>query len=689
MPVNIYFLFTILIFSFYFFIIFIFGFMIFCISSKKQINKKLNLFYILIYFAVGLVIHTIYLLFISFFKIFNFFTVYLPFIIIDICFLYYLYRKKQFSIVEYLKKFKFSNLYKSLLKYFYDIIILIIILAMLYLLQMYFIEQSISLPACDPYLWFRTIFFLHKYGYLDYSLVGTYPPGYIFFCASIISVTNDYYLIYFFCKYIPLILSGINILCLFVLSKRFFIKKINIVFTLAIYLSFNYLSYRYQMLLPSTLATTLGFLFLLHFFNDNSIFNLEYKGLILAGIFLNHHLYCLYYIIFFIIFTLYIFFQKLISLKKQKLNLISKKFIKKFFYSQIYIYLIFIVAILPFLILTSLENNFPIFNYYYKFIAPKLYLFGPFYEILRIGDFIILIANLLINNIIYNRINSIILNLFNYNFALNLRIFYDETIGIGTIIIIIGCILPFNKLFKFNINQKNFIVFIKFTLILSILSYFLLYIFTNIIEISFLNNAINFFSYFFKRYFELFAGYWALIFVLSINFIFKFNKNKLKILIQKMNFKITTLRKFYNTSFNTVIIMLIILFYSTNFTRVQYYQFNSYGHTDVLLFAGNYFNENPPNKTTTILIEDFHNTEYNLWYDNYYLLLDENLKIIYYTFSDKSNYQEFKIFIDERNIKFVLFNFENFSNNFIKNFTFEFKILYINNDNWIFAKLII
>ena len=135
---------------------------------------------------------------------------------------------------------------------------------------MYFIDDTLGYVGNDAYYWFENIWFVHKYGYLDYSNILSYPPGYLMFCSTMISPINDYTFSYFFLKYLPFFLSIINLLVLFVISNDIFKKKIYIFFTLVMYLGFTYLFYRSFKSVPSVLATSLGFLFLLFLGKDTS-----------------------------------------------------------------------------------------------------------------------------------------------------------------------------------------------------------------------------------------------------------------------------------------------------------------------------------------------------------------------------------------------------------------------------------
>jgi len=183
------------------------------------------------------------------------------------------------------------------------------------------IWQRVSYPGLDPHLWFGEIWSIHKNGSLKFDVVGVYPPGFVLFNASIISFNDNYLIAYFFCKYMPIFLSAINLIVLYEILKFFFKKKITIFCALLIFLGNQYYFYRFSMPLPSTLGTTLGFLFLLAL-KEGSIVNMHSneirlrkkvflnlknkniiaRGIILSGITMANPLYGLYYIIFYFLF---------------------------------------------------------------------------------------------------------------------------------------------------------------------------------------------------------------------------------------------------------------------------------------------------------------------------------------------------------------------------------------------------
>jgi hypothetical protein len=125
-------------------------------------------------------------------------------------------------------------------------------------------------------------------------------------------------------------------------------------------------------------------------------------------------------------------------------------------------------------------------------------------------------------------------------------------------------------------------------------------------------------------------------------------------------------------------------FYISNYRRVYYSQFFSESHTEVIIYAGNYFNQIKLEEETVLLVEKI-DYEYELFYDNYYLLSFSKLRIIYYNYSSLLNYTEFKITIKALNAYYGLFNLKYYSNNFRNNFTKDFDIKYRNEEDWIFV----
>jgi len=141
------------------------------------------------------------------------------------------------------------------------------------------------------------------------------------------------------------------------------------------------------------------------------------------------------------------------------------------------------------------------------------------------------------------------------------------------------------------------------------------------------------------------------------------------------------------------IIFLSGIYYTLNYPRTsewtRYYFTDS--QTDVVLFAGNYFNENPLDEENIILVQNQSGQHIHLLYA---LIQVENLEKIYYTFDHNSSYYlnyakyiEFKGDIEFMNVSYVLFNVKFTDADFQTNLYYDFNILYRNEDDWIFAKL--
>ncbi len=721
--VDHFFIISLFLFLSFFILISLFGFVISSIFKKKYHEKEFTLTFILKCFTIGLCSHILYSIIVVSLQIFNFFTIYLPFIILDICFLIWYLKKNDISLKNKIRDINRSRIVEILKKYKTDVLTLIVIFCMLYSLQMYFIWKALAFSESDPFFWFKNIWVVHENGALNYEYIEAYTPGYVLFCASMISITDNYFVIYYFCKYLPIFLSAINILVLFEISKKFFKKKIYIFITLSIYLSMNFLFYRYNMLIPSTLATTLGFLFLL-FLRKGSISQLiskkqelkdstlkkkykrdnVYRVLILAGIFLIHPLYGAFYLLIYFLYEIYVF---IITIKFRTSFVISRtSFTLKFFVNIISIFLIFIILLFPWLICASIYLDYPIYNPFIHYVAP-LYLYNPLTGIIEIGKFFFEIATKILYKSIYYEFNTYILNDFFSTIRIsNLNIFYRYTLEIGIILIIIGIFLPFNRFFDYNKKQKNIIRFIKFTFIVSVF----FYIFINIInldELPIFTSMNSFLSIFLKRLIELFSGYWAIIFTLTFYYFVsllriillkfratpKYFKNKIlsiKIVrrflilsnfIKKNPIKLNFKKKILSIPIIISGITISLFFYTTNYRRIYYHNHFPNSHTDVVMFAGNYFNENPLEEENAILVQKI---EGRFLYD---LIVFDNLKIIYYKFYFGLNFTEFRNSYEPENVTYVLFNIKYSFEDFKANLTNYFEILYRNEQDWIFAKL--
>ena len=691
----VYFLISSLIFLIYFTIVSLFGHSILLLIAKNELredNQKLKL--LLKSFAIGLSLHLIYAVIIIYLQIFNFFTVYLPFIVFDICYLIYGSYKKYFLLSRIFKAFNRNHISKFIAKNKNNIIILVITFFLYYSFQLYFINSFLSYSASDPFSWFNEIIYIHKYGFLNYSQLKAYTPGFILSCSTMISFIDDYYIIYFFLKYLPIFILSINIFVVFIISKNLFENELNVIFTLLIYLGFNYIFQRSNMSLPSILASTLGFLYLLFIGEDwmknmdkeylklNSFFahclrskkNI-FKGLLFVGITLMHPLYGLMYIIFF---TLYEFYILLLNIKhKLDPNMSRFRILAKFFINYMSIFIYFIIFMLPFLIGSYIRLGYSVIEAYFL-IIPNLMLFNPnslYFTIF--GPIFREMGVWIMKYSIYFFVYKFFQQIF---FFLLLENFYDYTIQIGLIFIIIGVFIKFNKYNKFDKESDYLLDFITMTFVLSflILALFRLFYF---IEIDIFQSLYKFYYYYKNRVFELFGGYWALIFVFSFNYIlFTIEKKckKLKI-FSNPSLKLKTSLKRFKIA---LIIFTCSFTFLINIGSIEHnVRFNDY-QAETMLFVGDYFYDNPLNVKKGILLEDLPSKTI------YSLIMDGNLEKNYYNFTAELNYSKFKEDFNQLNCEYVLFNKSNTNMEFIQNFTEDFDILYENIKGLFFAKRI-
>ncbi len=401
------------------------------------------------------------------------------------------------------------------------------------------------------------------------------------------------------------------------------------------------------MLLPSALSTTLGFLFLLalkegsfvnmlsneiklrktvflNFKNKNIIIT---RGIILSGITMAHPLYGLYYIIFYFLFEIFLF---IILLKREKTNLKLKIInMGHFFLKLISIFSIFLVMMLPYFIYYSFYTGHSLLDDYFFYFKP-LYLFDPLTDIAKIGEFFFNLAEYLLTKTVIQDIENLVSNIFFGNMVHFYWIF-----GAGIIFVVIGIFIPVNKFFQLNKKQRFLVRFIKFTFIFTVLLYILneiIYIFPGI-------NA--FMDVYLIRLIELFSGFWVILFVFPFVFIIilvkrsiykiKLNKNiankrGIKKIIEKKS-----LKRIANAFLMMSVIFLSGIYYILNYPRIsewtRYYFTDS--QTDVVLFAGNYFNENPLDAENILLVGN-QSGEYIHFLCA--LIQVENLEKIYYTF---------------------------------------------------------
>ncbi len=680
------FLFSLIIFIGYLIVICTFGYFIIYILNRKEKNiKKFTLEYFLGSLGVGLSIQISFSIFLIKYQIFNFFTSILPFLLFDIMYVVFLFLKKKII----LNKQFFLRIHTRINLFNIFFVLLFIFLNSFLLLS--FIELRIAYPGSDPYVWFRNCWFLHKNGYLIEKYYG-YAPGFTIFTASIISGVNDYYLIYYILKYIPVFLSNINILTLFLISKSYFKNKNYVFLILSLYIGSTQISYRYISLFSSNLATTLSFIILIFIFQKIPVINLENKkklkeivkenlnnknsifiGIILGGISIINPLYGLIYIF-------YLFSYEIIYflIRVQKGNM---KYVGSLLISLIQSIIFCFLIILPYLITNPLRTN-----YFVKIIK----IFFPLMIFKYNSQIGILFSNFLMLICNYNPYDY-------YNRLFFLDFFY-LTLGVGFFIILISIFLPFKK--KFNLsNQKAYLIsFIKYSVILTLMVYLFMYFLRYLTSFYYeIIPIFNYFAVFSGRFLEIFSGYWTILFGFCINsVILYFKKSKSFNQIIKKSFHKLHKRK-------RILIPFLVLFISsyficTGYERIIYRNYYEDNKTKAILYIGNYFNENPLSHKNIILLQDD-------FIVIYYLIEFNNLEKKYYFFNISENvyylvnhitkfyrvyipYYDLNLFFKEINCTFIFYNIKDLNSELNNVLTNNFTIIYQNEGGYVFARKI-
>ncbi len=328
----------------------------------------------------------------------------------------------------------------------------------------------------------------------------------------------------------------------------------------------------------------------------------------------------------------------------------------------------------------------------YFFYFKPLYIFDPLTGILKIGEFFSNLGEFLLTKTVIQDIEILVSNVFFGN-----TVHFYWIFGAGIIFIVIGILIPVKKFFHLNKKQRYLVGFIKSTFTLTVLLYILN-------EIIFFFPRINeFMDVYLIRLIELFSGFWVLLFVFPFVIIIILVKKSIsrikliKNIANKRGIKKTIEKKSTKRIANAFLMMSVIslsgIYYTLNYPRTsewtRYYFTDS--QTDVVLFAGNYFNENPLDTENILLVEN-QGGEYIHFLCA--LIQVENLEKIYYVFDGNSthylnstDYIEFKGDIEFMNVSYVLFNVKFTDTDFQSNLTSDFNILYSNEDNWTFAKL--
>ena len=669
-----YFLMAMGIFLIFSFLITLLGYIFQYYAFKQFKFKSISLTTFLESFGIGTALFIFYsYLIINFLRAFNLFSIYFPLIIFDsINLVYIIFKKNSKSKIVFknlINKLRNALLNKQTKSHIY---IIIIIITLLFLVQGV-IETYLSLPSKDPYNWLTITLYLQKYGDLNYNNYTVHGVGFVVFTAGSLLITNDFYIQYFFIKYVPIFFFIIIILTIYNIASAYFKKKIEILIVLIVLLSFNTLLFRFSLAVPSIIATTLGIIFFNTLTQQENLKMLIIRAILLGGIFLTHPLYFLFLFVFIFIFDLLILFNDLKNNSKTKENkksVIFSNFIKKYGV----LLLISLLFTIPYFINLQISGK----SLYKNFTR---YLFRGYQA--DISNFFKESSRML--NI--NRIFLLSLKpsrtdfFFNFiYFGLNLPI--NKTLNWGVIFLIFGL---FYNLKEENSMHKYLINFIKFSFILAFII-FILNSLLFVIDNELIVSLASFINQYGPRVIELFSPVWAFLFILGVKKIFELIKSyKIK---KIQGYTVTKIEKIakYDLIFDRRYIIALILLGAFVYSSHLYIQYTVYyeNHykdddlTEALLFMGNYFNKEDLEDQTILLPENIDSTIFQLIYHK-----DFDREYIEY---DNTNYTILMDEVENENVDFVLVYKVETKDSCLEQIDDEQKVLY-ENPHYLFFKV--
>jgi len=472
--------------------------------------------------------------------------------------------RRRFKIEGFVEKIKSTNFRNGIL-------ILLIVFTLQFFIQIS-IEQDINLPEKDPFLWFTAVMRLKLYQNLDLSLIKSYTSGSIIFTASPLILIEDYTICYYFFKFIPMFLMGINVLVIYELSKKFFKKPVYILFTLILFISFRYFMYRSLSTYPSIIATTLGLIFLLTFESPEGTYTYFKRGVLMGGIFLCHPLNGVFYILLYLLFEIYSLIKKQ-SLEDGREE--NDKFLNRLkpFLRKNGLILLFISIPISFYMLSMFLSGIDP-------IASALWHFTGGSYIQTTDTHLILVAQ---------EPSPFITSIEQLGYIL-VWVFYN-CLDFATIVLFIALFLKLDKRDNLSPEKKQYIRYALFVFITTTL----IIIISRILEpfnIPSLTPIFAFLRVYSIRLYEIYQGFWAIIFILVIKDLI------IALSRYKYNKKSQTQKSFNQTREDKAIMLIILiglgsylyvsnLLYSHNTFYYSYYDDEDLG--EITLFAGDYF----------------------------------------------------------------------------------------------------
>ncbi|MFX0186731.1 MAG: hypothetical protein ACFE8A_03245 [Candidatus Hodarchaeota archaeon] len=631
-------------------------------------SKKISLTILLESFGVGTVLYIFYSYFIiDFYKSFNFFFNYLPLIVFVILNLFYICIFYKFKSEKNFKDL-FNNIKNRLSnKLVKRRLTIVLIIFILFLVTQGVIEKNLSLPAKDPYNWFNSILYLHKYGDLDYESYTVYGTGFVIFNAGALLVVQDYYIQYFFIKYNPVFFFFIIILLIFDISSKIFKKDYEILIALVVLLCFNSLLYRFFLCVPSVLATVLGIIFINTLFEKNNLRITIIRGLFIGGIFLIHLWYFILILGFFLLFESYYLILNLIN-KENKKSEVLLYFLKK---HGLFLAIIIILTIPYFLNLIISDKNIieHIERYLYRRYSSDSLVHSYFKNIPSI---MLTILNLTPST------TDLVKNLLYIGFDIPI----NKTLSWGFIFIVLG--LLYVK--KWDSPQKKYLIeFIKFTFVVSFLI-FILDAFLFIVDNDIIFSIASFVFTKGKRVFEIFAPCWSILFVLGVKKVIKYIQ---KVKIKKLNSKMAGIKKQINLikekMAKTYLIFLMILGASLfsyhlylHYNIIYENYFEDDDLTEAVLYIGDYLDRHDIEDENILVPKLEHSYIYDLIYNK-----DIDIEKFKY---DDTSYSELISAIVSNKTDYVLVKKDETKSSCLEEIEDNMKVLY-ENDDYLFFKV--
>ena len=564
--------------------------------------KKITLTIILESFGIGTAVFIFYSYFIiDFLRSFTFFTIYLPLLIFDmINLLYFLHKNDCFSVQVLNNAIARFQKLLSNRKIKHHITILIITFLLLLLVQGV-IETHLNYPAKDPYTWFEITLYLHKYGDLNYDNYTVHGVGFAIFAAGSLLITGNFYIQYFYLKYISTFFFSIIILAVYNIASWFFKRDFEILVTLMVLLSFNSLLFRFSLSVPSIVATSLGIIFFNTLIQEENNRILLIRGILLGGMFLTHPLYFLFLLGYIILFELLILINNIKENSKSR-DFKNSRFILKFMVRNSILILIPLIFSIPYFLNLSfsgrsLYKNFT--RYLYRGSEINTNNLLTTFSKTHLFEIMLLKFEPSKSNFLYNLV------FFGFEIPIN------KTLNWGIIFLILGLLY---KAKWENSQEKYLIEFTKFSLLLSFITFIVSSLFF-VIDNSTILSFASFIYQYGVRVFELFSPLWSILFVLGVSTLFNFLKKKKTKNSKEGN---ENQEKIHEKFYLVIILILGTSLYSSHL----YFQYNVIytSHydddylTEALLFMGDYFNSEDLEDKTVLLPDNDNKFIYRLIY---------------------------------------------------------------------------